>query len=81
MKRPEVHLFFCEKYGEDLFFEQMQNGKMLDDSLMIDIEMYEAASKYAKDWQKPHEFYESLRVDESYFYDDLVDALRQEKQK
>ena len=44
----------------------------------IDESAYKTAMQYAKKWQKHHEFYEYLRVDESYFYDDVMRALQQE---
>jgi len=41
---------------------------------------YEIALKFAGQWKKTHAFYENLRVDESYFYDDIVNAVRQKNQ-
>ena len=36
------------------------------------------ALQYAGQWRKPHAFYESLRVDEKYFYKELIEITNLE---
>ena len=74
----EMQLFFHEKTDEGLCFIQFKGDELLPECFMLDESAYETALQYAKKWQKHHEFYEYLRVDESYFYDDVMRALQQE---
>lgn len=79
MRQPEVQLIFDEKEEDQLKFLQFQNGAMLPQGVIFEEKAYEAALKMAGKWEKPHKFYEDLRVDESYFYDDIVNAFRKEE--
>ena len=74
----EMQLFFHEKTDEGLCFIQFKGDELLSECFILEESAYETALQYAKKWQKHHEFYEYLRVDESYFYDDVMRALQQE---
>ncbi len=74
----EIQLFFHEKTDERLCFIQFKGDELLSECFILEESAYETALQYAKKWQKHHEFYEYLRVDESYFYDDVMRALQQE---
>ena len=74
----EMQLFFHEKTDEGLCFIQFKGDELLPECFMLDESAYETALEYAKKWQKHHEFHEYLRVDESYFYEDVMRALQQE---
>ena len=80
VKEPEIKLIFDEKKGKYLRFLQFRNGEMLPQGVCFGEDGYEVALNMARRWKKPHKYYENLRVDESYFYDDLMNALRQENQ-
>ena len=54
---------------------------MLPDGVSFDEKGYEMALQMAGQWRKTHAFYENLRVDESYFYNDLVNVLRELREK
>ena len=73
-----MQLFFHEKTDEGLCFIQFKGDELLSECFILEESAYETALQYAKKWQKHHEFYEYLRVDESYFYDDVMRALQQE---
>ena len=38
------------------------------------------ALKMAEQWKKPHKYYENLRVDESYFYNELMNVFREKNE-
>ena len=82
INEPGIKLIFDGKEGKYLRFLQFPNGEMQPDpeDAYFEEDAYEAALRMAQKLEKPHEFYEYLRVDESYFYDDLMNALRQEEQ-
>ena len=74
----EMQLFFHEKTDEGLCFIQFKGDELLSECFILEESAYETALQYAKKWQKHHEFHEYLRVDESYFYEDVMRALQQE---
>ena len=78
IQNQEMQLFFHEKTDKELCFIQFKGDELLPECFILDESAYETALQYAKKWQKYHEFYEYLRVDESYFYDDVMRALQQE---
>lgn len=80
MQQPEVQLFFDGKEDSELKFMQFQNGAMLPEGVSFEEEGYEIALKMAERWKKPHPFYEDLRIDESYFYNDIMSAVKQKDQ-
>jgi hypothetical protein len=77
IQNQEMQLFFHEKTDKELCFIQFKGDELLPECFNLDESAYETALQYAKKWQKHHEFYECLRVDESYFYDDVMRALQQ----
>ena len=81
MQQPDVQLIFDDAEDNQLKFLQFQNDKLLPQGVIFEGSAYENALKYAGQWKKPHEFYENLRVDDSYFYNDIVNALREENQR
>jgi len=78
--QPELQLIFDKKEDDHFKFLQFQNGTMLSEGVSFEEKAYEIALKFAGQWKKTHAFYENLRVDESYFYDDIVNAVRQKNQ-
>ena len=80
IQQEEVQLFFDKREDKQLKFLQCQNGAMLSEGVSFDEKAYETALKFAGQWKKTHAFYENLRVDESYFYNDIVNAVQQENQ-
>lgn len=78
IQQPEIQLIFDEKKDDKLMFLRFQNGAMLSEGVIFDENAYEAASRLVGQWKKPHPFYEDLRVDESYFYNDIMNAVRKE---
>ena len=80
IQQPDVQLLFDETEDNRLKFLQFQNDKLLPQGVIFEGSAYENVLKYAGQWKKPHEFYENLRVDESYFYNDIANALREENQ-
>ena len=81
IQQPEIQLFFDKKANNQFTFRQCQNGEMLPESVSFDEKGYEMALQMAGQWKKPDEFYENLRVDESYFYNDLMNVLMDIKSK
>ena len=81
IQQPEIQLFFDKKENNQFTFRQCRNGEMLPESVSFDEKGYEMALEMAGQWEKPHEFYEDLRVDESYFYNDLMNVLMDMKSK
>ena len=78
LQHPEIQIFFYEKTEDGFVFMQIKDDVLLPDCALFPESLYKTALQYAEQWQKPHEFYEYLRVDESYFYDDVMRALQQE---
>ena len=81
IKRTGIKIFFVGRNGEDLCFAQWKDGELLPNALIFPVGLYEAALQYAEQWQKPHEFYEYLRVNESYFHDELMELLNRKSPK
>lgn len=79
LQQPEIQLIFDEKKDNKFNFLVFQNDTMLG-GVSFEEKGYEMALKMADQWKKPHKFYEDLRVDESYFSNDLMNAFRQENQ-
>ena len=79
LQQPELQLIFDEKKDDKFNFLIFQNDTMLG-GVSFEERGYEMALKMAEQWKKPHHFYENLRVDESYFSNDLLNAFRQEDQ-
>ena len=80
LQQPEIQLIFDEKKDKKFNFLIFQNDTMLPEGVSFEEKGYEMALKMAEQWKKPHKFYEDLRVDESYFYNDLMNAFQQENQ-
>ena len=72
MEKSDIQLFFAGRQDRELYFAQTKDGKLLPDCVIYPESLYETALKYAEHWQKPHHFYEYLRVDESYYHDELM---------
>ena len=79
LQQPELQLIFDKKKDKKFNFLIFQNDTMLG-GVSFEEKGYEMALKMAEQWKKPHKFYEDLRVDESYFYNDLINAFPQEDQ-
>lgn len=79
IQQPDIQLIFDEKKDNKFNFLVFQNDTMLG-GVSFEEKGYEMALKMADQWKKPHKFYENLRVDESYFSNDLMNAFRQENQ-
>ena len=79
LQQPEIQLIFDKKKDKKFNFLVFQNDTMLG-GVSFEERGYEMALKMAEQWKKPHKYYENLRVDESYFYNELINAFRQENQ-
>lgn len=78
LQHPEIQIFFYEKTEQHFVFVQIENDVLLPDCVLFPESLYETALQYAEQWKKPHEFYEYLRVDEKYFYKELIELANQE---
>ncbi len=76
-KQPELGLFFHEINERGLCFIQVQDGNPLPEYLILNTEAYRYAEEFAKKWEKPYDRLEYLRVDESYFHDNVAEAMRE----
>ena len=74
-------IFFYEKNEQHFVFVQIEDEVLLPDCVIYPVSMYKIAEKYAEQWRKPHEFYEYLRVDESYFHTELMELLSRKSPK
>ena len=81
LQHPEIQIFFCEKTEDGFVFMQIKDDVLLPDCVLFPESLYKTALQYAEQWQKPHEFYEYLRVDESYFYDEFMELLNRKSPK
>ena len=81
LQHPEIQIFFYEKTEDGFVFMQIKDDVLLPDCVLFPESLYKTALQYAEQWQKPHEFYEYLRVDESYFYDEFMELLNRKSPK
>ena len=78
MQNPEIQIFFYRKTEDGLAFGQIKGDVSLPDCVIFPDNLYKMALQYAEQWRKPHAFYESLRVDEKYFYKELIEITNLE---
>ena len=78
LEHPEVQTLFTEKTGDELYFMRVGEEGALPEALVVNTEAYERGAELAGKLRKPHDDYESLRVDENYFYDAVAASIRQD---
>ena len=81
LQHPEIQIFFYEKTEDGFVFMQIKDDVLLPDCALFPESLYKTSLQYAEQWQKKHEFYEYLRVNESYFHDELMELLNRKSPK
>ena len=78
MRYADIQLCFYDKTDDGILFIKYGEGDQFPEDLIFENDIYETALQYTQEWQKPHQPYEYLRVDEAYFYEDVINTLEKE---